>query len=92
MEELVVEDGRVSNVTLGDYKLPNIKDLPPLQTVLLEDGGGVGPYRIKGIGEPPTGAVAPAIANAIADATGARLRELPITAEKMHRALRNAAG
>jgi CO/xanthine dehydrogenase Mo-binding subunit len=52
----------------------------------------VGPYRIKGIGEPPTGAVAPAIASAIADATGARLRELPITAEKMHRALRNAAG
>jgi CO/xanthine dehydrogenase Mo-binding subunit len=91
MEELVVEDGRVSNVALGDYKLPNIKDLPPLQTVLLEDGGGVGPYRIKGIGEPPTGAVAPAIANAIADATGLRLRSLPITAEKTLRALRQRA-
>jgi carbon-monoxide dehydrogenase large subunit len=91
MEELVVEDGRVGNVTLGDYKLPNIKDLPPLRTVLLEDGGGVGPYRIKGIGEPPTGAVAPAIASAIADAAGVRLRDLPITAEKMHRALRQAA-
>jgi CO/xanthine dehydrogenase Mo-binding subunit len=91
MEELVVEDGRVANVTLGDYKLPNIRDLPPLQTVLLEEGGGVGPYRIKGIGEPPTGAVAPAIANAIADAAGVRPRDLPITAEKVHRVLRQGA-
>ena len=91
MEELLVEDGRVTNLTLGDYKLPSIADLPPLNTVLVRATGehsGVGPYDIKAIGEVPTTPVAPAIANAVYDAVGVRIRELPVTAQKVYRALR----
>ncbi len=65
-----------------------VRDIPPLRTVLLEAEGGVGPYQIKGIGESPIGPVAPAIANAIEDAIGVRIRDLPITAEKVYRALK----
>ena len=52
-----------------------------------ESGNGVGPYQIKGIGESPLTPVAPAIANAVADAVGVRIRELPLTSEKIYRAL-----
>ena len=92
MEELLVEDGRVTNLTLGDYKLPSIADLPPLKTVLVQargDNSGVGPYNIKAIGEVPTTPVAPAIANAIYDAVGARIRSLPLTAQKVYAALQD---
>ncbi|HLG12472.1 MAG TPA: xanthine dehydrogenase family protein molybdopterin-binding subunit [Dehalococcoidia bacterium] len=87
MEEMRVEDGRVTNLSLGDYKLPTSQDLPPLKTVLLTTEHGVGPYNIKAIGEGPTTPVAPAIANAVFDACGVRLRELPLTSEKVYRAL-----
>ena len=55
--------------------------------MLLQPDSGIGPYEIKGIGENSTPAVAPAIANAIEDAIGVRIRDLPITAEKIYRAL-----
>ncbi len=58
MEELRVEDGRVTTLSFGDYKIPTMRDIPPLKTVLLESEGGVGPYHIKGIGESPIGPVA----------------------------------
>ena len=86
-EELQVEDGRVTNPSFGEYKLPTMPDAPPLTTVLVESPYGVGPYQIKGIGESPLTPVAPAIANAVADAIGVRIRDLPITAEKVYRAL-----
>jgi carbon-monoxide dehydrogenase large subunit len=86
-EELGVDDGRVTSVSFGDYKVPNIKDIPALQTVVLASESGPGPYNAKGIGENPIGPVAPAIANAVADAVGVRIRDLPITAEKVYRAL-----
>jgi xanthine dehydrogenase molybdenum-binding subunit len=89
MEELQVEDGRVTNLSFGEYKLPTMPDAPPLTTVLVESDNGVGPYRIKGIGESPLTPVAPAIANAVADAVGVRIRELPLTAEKVYRALQD---
>jgi CO/xanthine dehydrogenase Mo-binding subunit len=87
MEELQVEQGRVGSHNLGEYRIPNIQDIPDVKTVLLESESGVGPYGAKGIGENPLGPVAPAIANAVADAVGARIRDLPITSEKVHRAL-----
>jgi CO/xanthine dehydrogenase Mo-binding subunit len=65
-----------------------MRDIPPMKTVLIEAEEGSGPYNIKGIGETPIGPVAPAIANAVADATGARIRDLPITAEKVYEAMR----
>jgi CO/xanthine dehydrogenase Mo-binding subunit len=86
-EELGVDEGRVTSVSFGDYKVPNIKDIPALQTVVLASESGPGPYNARGIGENPVGPVAPAIANAVADAVGVRIRDLPITAEKVYRAL-----
>ena len=87
-EELQVEDGRVTTLSFGEYKLPTMPDAPPLTTVLVESAHGVGPYQIKGIGESPLTPVAPAIANAVADAVGVRIRDLPITAEKVYSALK----
>jgi len=91
-EELVVEEGRVTSSTFGEYKIPSIKDIPELLTVVLESDAGPGPYNAKGIGESPCGAVAPAIANAVRDAVGARVRHLPITSEKVFQALVNGEG
>jgi CO/xanthine dehydrogenase Mo-binding subunit len=88
IEYLPVQDGRVEVAHFGDYKIPNVKDIPPLKTVVLESETGVGPYKVKGIGENPISPVAPAIANAIEDAVGVRIRDLPITAEKIYRAMR----
>ena len=87
IEELKVEDGQVSTLNLGDYKLPNIRDIPPLTTVLVEEELGPAPFHGKAIGESsitPTGA---AIANAVYDAVGVRLHDLPITAQKVYWAL-----
>ena len=88
MEELVVEDGRVTTLSFGDYKMPTAADMPPLTTVVLDSDTGEGPYSIRGIGEAPCIPVAPAIANAVADAVGVRVRDLPITAVKVYRALK----
>ncbi len=87
MEELVVEDGRVTTLTFGDYKIPTMADLPEMRTVLVESESGVGPYNVKSIGENATIPVAAAIANAVEDAVGVRIKDLPITAEKVYRAL-----
>jgi CO/xanthine dehydrogenase Mo-binding subunit len=88
MEELVVEDGRVTTLSFGDYKMPTVADMPPLTTVVLESDTGEGPYSIRGIGEAPCIPVAPAVANAVADAIGVRVRDLPITAVKVYQALK----
>ena len=87
MEELQVEDGRVTTLSFGDFKIPVVTDLPPLTTVLVESERGVGPYLIKSIGETPNIPVAAAIANAVCDAVGVRILNLPITSEKVYRAL-----
>jgi CO/xanthine dehydrogenase Mo-binding subunit len=87
-EEFVSEDGRILNGNLADYKLPSIRDLPPLETVLVPSVGGMGPYDAKAIGELANNATAAAIANAVADASGARLFELPVTAERVYRQLK----
>jgi CO/xanthine dehydrogenase Mo-binding subunit len=88
IEHLPVHDGKVEVAHFGEYKIPNVKDIPPLKTVVIESESGVGPYKIKGIGENPISPVAPAIANAIEDAVGVRIRDLPITAEKIYDAIR----
>jgi CO/xanthine dehydrogenase Mo-binding subunit len=88
MEELVMERGQVINANLGDYKLPTAADAPKLETVLVCSGGGLAPYEAKAIGEFANNSPPAAIANAVADAVGARVFELPITAEKVYQALR----
>jgi CO/xanthine dehydrogenase Mo-binding subunit len=87
-EELVTDGGQVLNGNLGDYKLPTIADVPPLETVLIHTGGGTGPYEAKAIGELANNATAAAIANAVADAAGCQLFELPVTADRVYAALK----
>ena len=87
-EELLTDAGRVTTLSLADFKLPNVADLPALATVLVPSDVGAAPYNAKAIGEVPLLAVAPAIANAIRDATGVRMKSLPVTAERMLAALR----
>jgi carbon-monoxide dehydrogenase large subunit len=86
-EELVSEGGQILNGHLGEYKLPTIADIPPLETVLVYTSSGEGPYQAKAIGELANNATAAAIANAVADAVGCQLFELPITAERVYAAL-----
>jgi CO/xanthine dehydrogenase Mo-binding subunit len=88
IEEMKTEEGRISTLSLGDFKLPTIQDIPPLTTVILEDPVGPGPFNAKAIGEGSISAVAPAVANAVADACGVRILDLPITAEKVFFALK----
>jgi carbon-monoxide dehydrogenase large subunit len=88
MEELVMDGGKVTNNNLGDYKLPSVKDIPELKTVLIKTTGGVGPLDSKPIGEFANNAPPAAIANAIADAVGVRLFELPVKSENIYRALK----
>ncbi len=88
MEDWKIEDGRPITTTLGDYKMPTITDIPVLHSTALEYPAKDGPYGAKNIGENVNFLVAPAIANAIDDAVGVRITELPITAEKVYRALK----
>jgi CO/xanthine dehydrogenase Mo-binding subunit len=82
-EELVVEEGRIVNLSLADYKLPSMRDIPPFRAVLMDDEAGPGPFGAKSAGELNTGGVGPAISNAVFDACGVRLTQLPITAERV---------
>ena len=88
MEELVIDGGTVANNNLGDYKLPSIKDIPQLKTVLVKTTGGVGPLDSKPIGEFANNGPPAAIANAIADAVGVRVFDLPVKAENVYQALK----
>ena len=87
MEQLASEDGHISTLSMGEVKTPTMQDMPELVTVLVESPGGNGPYGAKTIGEQPLPPVAPAIANAVYDAVGVRIQDLPITAEKVLAAL-----
>ena len=88
-EEIHSDDGHVLNPNLGEYKMPTSRDIPELTTVLLEEPAGPGPFDGKAIGEIPNVPLAAAIANAVHDAVGVRIASLPITAEKIHTALRS---
>lgn len=90
MEQLMIEDGKVATANFGDYKIPTIKDIPPLKTSVTENPRGSGPYNSMAIGETSNIPVAAAIANAVEDAVGVRITELPITSEKVLAALRKA--
>jgi len=93
MEELELEDGHISTLSFGDYKIPTSADVPVLETVLIEGDAGPAPYESKGIGESSNIPVAGAIANAVFDAVGVRITDLPVTADKVLAGLRgNRAG
>jgi CO/xanthine dehydrogenase Mo-binding subunit len=89
MEELLTDDsGKVMTANLGDYKIPNIKDIPNLKTAILKSQAGSGPYNSMSIGETAIIPTAAAIANAVEDAVGVRIKSLPITSEKVLNAMR----
>src|ERR1700722_20170453 len=82
-EQIVLKDGAVITAHLGDYKLPTIMDIPEFETVLLPGGSGAAPFATASIGEMSNVAVSEAITNAVFDAVGVRLVELPVSAEKI---------
>ena len=94
MEELIIDQGQVTTAGLNDYKLPTSMDIPPLRIVLLPPDQGSGALGAKMVGELANGAVAAAIANATAAATGIRLHTFPITSERILAAIqaRGATG
>ncbi|MGH6673587.1 MAG: xanthine dehydrogenase family protein molybdopterin-binding subunit [Xanthobacteraceae bacterium] len=86
-EIMQLDGGQVTNASLADYKIPGIRDIPPMDNILVDAEQHSGPFGAKGLGESGTFGVSPAIANAIHDAVGIRMTELPITAEAVFRAL-----
>ncbi|MBV8489068.1 MAG: molybdopterin-dependent oxidoreductase, partial [Candidatus Eremiobacteraeota bacterium] len=90
-EELYVEDGRIVNLMLSDYKLPCQLDMPPFRVICLEPDGGPGPYGARSAGEFNIASVPPAIANAIQNAVGVRLDTLTLTAERIHAAMQSVS-
>jgi len=87
-EEMVVQEGRVLNTKFADYLVPTATDVPPMDVAIVEMPDPTGPFGAKGVGEPSLLPTAPAIVNAIYDAVGVRIRELPVTAERVLAALR----
>jgi CO/xanthine dehydrogenase Mo-binding subunit len=87
-ESLVMEDGRIHNPNFSDYRIPSIADMPPLRQRFVQSYEPTGPFGAKGLGQVGLDPVAPALANAIADATGVRVTTLPILPEKILAGLR----
>jgi CO/xanthine dehydrogenase Mo-binding subunit len=90
MEELIHRDGVVLNPSLADYYIPTSLDVPEIKTIVVEYPGDLGPYGAKAIGEPPIVLPAPAIVNAIENAIGVRLNEIPTTPNRVLAALKRS--
>jgi len=91
MEEMVYEGGQLLNPNLVDYRVPRAGDVPAVvECQFVENADGAGPFGAKGAGEGSLVPVSPAIANALARLTGVRMRTLPLTPERVWRALRAA--
>lgn len=92
IEDLLLDEGQVWAANLGEFRIPSIRDAPRLETVLVTGSRGLGALDVKSIGELSNVPTAAAIANAVARATGARVRELPLTAERIYDALSATTG
>ena len=87
-EEMEWDSGRLANPSLMDYKIPGTMDTPPkIHTYIIENPHEDGPFGAKGIGEPPIVGVAPAIGNAVRQASGLQLTRLPMKPERVLNAL-----
>jgi CO/xanthine dehydrogenase Mo-binding subunit len=92
-EKIHLDNGQITNASLADYKIPGIADVPPVMiNEAIDAFQSNAPFGAKGVGESSTMPLSPAIANALDDAVGVRLTELPLTPEAVFRALREKAG
>jgi CO/xanthine dehydrogenase Mo-binding subunit len=78
MEEIQTRNGLITNASFTDYLIPTALDMPPIESVLIEDPEPDAPYGVKGVGEPPTVVSTAAIASALRDATGRELPRVPV--------------
>lgn len=90
MEEVQVVEGVIQTPSLSEYLIPTSRDLPTTKAIILESGTGLGPFGAKGIGEPSLTPAAPAVANALTNALGVRIKDLPLTPEKVLAAIEEA--
>lgn len=86
-EEIVQRNGVLMTPSLSEYLIPTSEDVPEIKSIILESRSGLGPFGSKGMGEPAFAPVAASIANAVADAISVRVFELPITPERVVKAL-----
>ena len=90
-EQLIYDGGQLVNPNLVDYRVPTFDDVPEeFHTLLVENGDGPGPFGVRGMAEGGILSVAPSVCNAIDRATGVRIKDLPLTPERVWRALQNA--
>jgi len=89
-EQLIYDNGQLINPNLIDYRIPTFADVPEeFHTILVENGDGPGPFGVRGMAEGGILSVAPSVCNAIDRATGVRIRDLPLTPERVWRALKD---
>jgi len=92
-EKMHIDGGQVTNASLADYKIPGFHDVPEvMENLYVEHDQSNGPFGAKGVGEVATFCTSPAVANAIDDAVGVRLMEMPLNPESVYRALRAKLG
>ncbi|HSR13793.1 MAG TPA: molybdopterin cofactor-binding domain-containing protein, partial [Thermodesulfobacteriota bacterium] len=92
LEEMVVENGKPVNRNFRDYRIPTAMEVPEVHSLFVEAPHKDGPFGAKGVGEPALAPTAPAIGNAVYDAIGIRIKDLPITPEKIRKALQEKGG
>jgi 4-hydroxybenzoyl-CoA reductase subunit alpha len=89
MEEVKYDEcGRIVNANLAEYKIPTSLDMPPLEAIIIESNEPNGPFGAKEVGEGAIMSTIPAILNAIYDATGVMIDELPVTPERLRMGMR----
>jgi CO/xanthine dehydrogenase Mo-binding subunit len=87
-EGLLFDDGKITNASFADYKIPTMRDIPAATAIIVEKKYDSEPYGAKGVGEMSVFGIAPAVANAIARVTGVRIKDLPMSAEKLREQLK----
>jgi len=86
---LLFDEGKITNASFADYKIPTARDIPAATAIIVEKNYDSEPYGAKGVGEVSLFGIAPAVANAVARATGIRIKELPLSAEKLFEQIRS---
>ena len=87
-EGLLFDEGKITNASFADYKIPTMRDIPAATPIIVEKNYDSEPYGAKGVGEMSVFGIAPAVANAISRLTGVRIKDLPISAEKLREQLK----